>query len=133
MVARLAGVGLLETTAKALLTAFNIKMVKKQSKGAPKQEKKGKQETVNYIYYKEPRKYHIGGDIQPKRDLYRFVKWPENIQIQRKKRILYKRLKVPPAIAQFQRPLDKNQTTNLFKFLSKYRPESKEEKQNRLQ
>ncbi|KAG5069292.1 hypothetical protein JHK85_001669 [Glycine max] len=44
----------------------------------------------------------------PKRDLTRFVKWPKNVQIQRNKRILKQRLKVPLALNQFTTTLDKN-------------------------
>lgn len=73
-----------------------------------------------------------GQDIQPPRDLTRFVKWPEYVRLQRQKVILNQRLKVPPAIAQFSNTLDKNTATNLFKLLNKYRPESKQEKKARL-
>jgi large subunit ribosomal protein L7Ae len=73
-----------------------------------------------------------GQDIQPKRDLTRFVKWPEYIRFQRQKVILSQRLKVPPAIAQFSHTLDKNTAAQLFKLLDKYRPESKQEKKARL-
>lgn len=73
-----------------------------------------------------------GQDIQPTRDLTRFVKWPEYVRLQRQKVILNQRLKVPPAIAQFSQTLDKNTATNLFKLLNKYRPESKQEKKARL-
>lgn len=52
-----------------------------------------------------------GQDIQPKRDLTRFVKWPRYIRLQRQRSILYKRLKVPPAINQFTQALDR-QTGN---------------------
>jgi len=45
---------------------------------------------------------------------------------------LQQRLKVPPAIAQFSHTLDKNTATQLFKFLNKYRPETKQEKRARL-
>lgn len=48
-----------------------------------------------------------GQDIQPKRDLTRFVKWPRYIRLQRQRAILYKRLKVPPAINQFTQALDR--------------------------
>lgn len=81
---------------------------------------------------KRPRSFRIGGDIQPKRDLSRFVKWPTYIRLQRHKRILYQRLKVPPAINQFSNTLDKNQATQLFKLLLKYKPETKEAKKQRL-
>lgn len=48
-----------------------------------------------------------GGHIQPKRDLTRFVKWPRYVRIQRQRRILYQRLKVPPTINQFTYTLEK--------------------------
>ena len=73
-----------------------------------------------------------GQDIQPKKDLTRFVKWPEYVRLQRQKVILSQRLKVPPAIAQFSHTLDKNTATQLFKLLNKYRPETKQEKKARL-
>jgi len=60
------------------------------------------------------------------------VKWPRYVRIQRQRAILKKRLKVPPAINQFSRTLDKNQAQNLFKFLVKYRPETKDQKKKRL-
>ena len=49
----------------------------------------------------------IGGNIQPKRDLTRFVRWPKYVRLQRQRRILYQRLKVPPTIAQFTQTLDR--------------------------
>jgi large subunit ribosomal protein L7Ae len=60
------------------------------------------------------------------------VRWPEYVRQQRQKKILNLRLKVPPAIAQFQAVLDKNTASQAFKFLNKYRPESKAEKKERL-
>jgi large subunit ribosomal protein L7Ae len=36
------------------------------------------------------------------------VRWPQYIRLQRQKKILNLRLKVPPAIAQFQHVLDRN-------------------------
>jgi len=63
----------------------------------------------------------------------RFVRWPKYIRLQRQRRILYARLKVPPAINQFSKTLDKNTATELFKLLNKYRPEEKAAKKARLQ
>lgn len=60
------------------------------------------------------------------------VKWPEYVRLQRQKKILNLRLKVPPAIAQFQNVLDRNTAGRVFSLLNKYRPESKAEKKNRL-
>merc|ERR1719265_3003975 len=48
------------------------------------------------------------------------------------KRIMMMRLKVPPALAQFQQTIDKNQATSLFKLLKQYQPETKEAKKARL-
>jgi len=64
--------------------------------------------------------------------LTRFVKWPAYVRLQRQKVILQRRLKVPPALAQFSHTLDKNTATQLFKLLDKYRPETKQEKKARL-
>merc|ERR1711988_1957543 len=51
---------------------------------------------------KKPRTFSIGGDIRPSGDLTRFVKWPKYVRIQRSRRILYQRIKVPPAINQLR-------------------------------
>jgi len=85
----------------------------------------------DHLFVKEPRDYRIGRDVQPKRDLSRFVKWPLYVRLQRQRAILKKRLKVPPAIHQFSRTLDKNQAANLFRLLSNYRPETLQEKKKR--
>ena len=63
---------------------------------------------MNPLFEKRPKQFGIGGALPPKRDLTRFVKWPKVVQIQRKKRILKQRLKVPPALNQFTKTLDKN-------------------------
>merc|ERR1712128_248059 len=81
---------------------------------------------VNPLFEKRPRSFGIGGDIQPKRDLSRFVKWPKYIRLQRQKAVLHQRLKVPPPIHQFKQSLDRQKATELFRLLDKYRPESKQ-------
>ncbi|XP_017776230.1 PREDICTED: 60S ribosomal protein L7a [Nicrophorus vespilloides] len=88
---------------------------------------------VNPLFEKRPRNFGIGQDVQPVRDLSRFVKWPKYIRIQRQKAVLQKRLKVPPPINQFTQTLDKNTATSVFKLLSKYKPESALQKKKRLQ
>ena len=67
-----------------------------------------------------------------KTPLNRYVKWPKYVRIQRQRRVLQKRLKVPPAVNQFNNTLDKNLATNLFKLLMKYRPEDAAQKKERL-
>lgn len=63
---------------------------------------------MNPLFEKRPKQFGIGGAIPPKRDMHRFVKWPKVVQIQRKRMILKQRLKVPPALNQFTKTLDKN-------------------------
>ena len=86
----------------------------------------------NPLLERRPRNYGIGQDIQPSRNLSRMVKWPEYVRLQRQRKILNMRLKVPPAIAQFSNTLDRNTAAQTFKFLNKYRPETKAEKKDRL-
>ncbi|CAB4275479.1 unnamed protein product [Prunus armeniaca] len=99
---------------------------------APVAAKKKTEKVVNPLFEKRPKQFGIGGALPPKRDLTRFVKWPKVVQVQRKKRILKQRLKVPPALNQFTKTLDKNLATSLFKMLLKYRPEDKAAKKERL-
>ncbi|CAN1321075.1 60S ribosomal protein L7a-2, partial [Linum perenne] len=102
---------------------------------------------VNPLFEKRPKQFGIGGALPPKRDLTRFVKWPHVVRIQRQRRILKQRLKVPPAVNQFTKALDKNLGIGLnewfplclqqyfhgwFKLLLKYRPEDKAAKKERL-
>merc|ERR1711957_892384 len=81
---------------------------------------------------KATRNFRIGGDMTMKKDLTRFVRWPKYVRIQRQKRILLHRLKVPPTINQFTHTVDKNQSAKLLKLLGKYKPETKQEKKARL-
>ncbi|KAJ5259521.1 60S ribosomal protein L8-B [Penicillium angulare] len=96
------------------------------------QGKAGTKKAKNPLIEKRSRNFGIGQDIQPKRNLSRFVKWPEYVRLQRQKKILNMRLKVPPSIAQFQSTLDRNTAAQTFKLLAKYRPETKAEKKERL-
>ncbi|KAB0354536.1 hypothetical protein FD755_023074 [Muntiacus reevesi] len=107
----------------------------KEEKVAPAPAVVKKQEAkkvVNPLFEKRPKNFGIGQDIQPKRDLTRFVKRPRYIRLQRQRAILYKRLKVPPAINQFTQALDRQTATQLLKLAHKYRPETKQEKQRLL-
>ncbi|KAI1343085.1 60S ribosomal protein L8-B [Xylariaceae sp. FL0016] len=94
----------------------------KSSKKAPK----------NPLIEKTPRNFGIGQDIQPKRNLSRMVKWPQYVRLQRQRKIINMRLKVPPAISQFSHVLDRNTAAQAFKLLNKYRPETRAEKKERL-
>jgi len=77
-------------------------MAKKPTKGKKVVAGQGKtEEKRSSLFKKCPRNFRIGGDIQPKKNLTRFVKWPKYVRIQRQKRVLFKRLKVPPTLHQF--------------------------------
>lgn len=88
----------------------------------------------NPLYSAKPKNLRVGGDIRPTgRDLSRYVKWPRYVRLQRQKKILVQRLKVPPAINQFSKTLDKNQAAETFRLFSKYQPESKADKKERVE
>lgn len=93
-----------------------------------------KKPKVDPMIVKRPKNFGIGGTVQPKRDLTRFVKWPRYIKIQRQRAVLYKRLKIPPAINQFRAlsSFSKQSVTQVFKLLHTYRPESADAKKDRL-
>jgi len=88
----------------------------------------------NPLFKAKPKIYGIGGALRPKgsRNLYRFVKWPRYVKLQRQKQVLLNRIKVPPSINQFRFSLEKNHSAELFKLLRKYKPESVQDKKARL-
>lgn len=100
---------------------YNVKSNKTENK-----------KTGNPLFERRPRSFGIGQDIQPQRDMSRYVKWPHYVKVQRQRKILRMRLKVPPALNQFNQTLDRNTAVQLFKLLAKYRPETKQEKKARL-
>lgn len=80
----------------------------------------------------QPRNFRLGNHIRPSIVKARFIKWPRYVRLQRQKRILLRRLKVPSAINQFMNPLDKANTTSLLRALAKYTPETRKEKFDRI-
>lgn len=87
---------------------------------------------TNPLYEKRTRAFGIGGALPPKKDMHRFVRWPKYVRIQRQRRVLKMRLKVPPALNRFTKTLDKSTAETVFKLLMKYRPEDKSAKKERL-
>merc|ERR1711934_544682 len=85
------------------------------------------------LFKKTPRNFRIGGNIQPTRNLTRYVKWPKYVRIQRQKRVLFMRLKSPPVLNIFTHCIEKNQQSQLMKLLKKYSPETTAQKKERLQ
>ena len=107
------------------------KSTKKNLPKAPLSESK-KKAKKNPLFEKTPKNFRLGGDLQPKRDLTRFIKWPKYVRLQRMKRIMLMRLKVPPAINQFTATLSKDQAAAALKLCKKYQPETRDQKKNRL-
>lgn len=105
---------------------------KKPAAAAAKGKGKKIEKERNPLFISRPRTFGIGGRLPPKRDLTRFVRWPKYIKIQRQRRVLYGRMKVPGQINQFEKTLDKSSVTNLFKLLAKYRPLTKYGKNKKL-
>jgi len=85
------------------------------------------------LFKKTPRNFRIGANIQPTRNLTRYVKWPKYVRIQRQKRVLFMRLKSPPVLNIFTHTIEKNQQSQLVKLLGKYSPETTKQKKQRLQ
>merc|ERR1711976_662996 len=120
---------------------LNYIMVQKKSKkkgkkvaAAPLAVKKPEVKRVkNPLFVARPRNFEIGQHIQPKRNLSRFVKWPKYVRLQRQKAVLQTRLKIPPPINQFLTTLDKQTATQLFRLMDNYRPETKQERKERLE
>jgi large subunit ribosomal protein L7Ae len=110
------------------------KAVAKGAKKAGAKGAKGPQPvaTQKQLFEKRPRIFSIGQDIPPKRDVTRFVRWPKYVVLQRQKRVLERRLKVPPTLNQFRKTLDAQTQKELFKFAGKYRPEDRKTRRNRL-
>jgi large subunit ribosomal protein L7Ae len=52
--------------------------------------------SINYL--PRPKIFKLGQNIQPKKDLSRFIKLPKFIRIQRQRKILTKKLKIPPVL-----------------------------------
>jgi len=101
-------------------------------KAAPKQEAE-KTSSKNPLIESRKLRFGIGGALRKNVDLGRYVKWPKYVRLQRQRKVLYERLKVPPAIAQFGNTLEKATSASLLRLLAKYKPEDKAEKKARLQ
>ena len=108
-------------------------MVKKVKSAAPAKPKEKVKTSKHPLCQPSPKNFHFGNDVRPRIVKSRFVKFPRYVQLQRQKRILMKRLKCPPALAQFFEPLDKDTSKKVYKALEKYTPETKKEKKERLE
>lgn len=77
------------------------------------------------------RNYRLGNDVLYKRDMTRYVRWPKYVMLQRQRRVLAQRLKVPPALNQFNHTLSQNEASKLLAMLQKYKPETRPAKREK--
>lgn len=87
---------------------------------------------MNPLFEKRPKNFGIGQDIIPTKDLGRYVRWPKYVRLQRQRKVLLVRLKVPPSVNQFRLPMDASSTRVLLKLMAKYKPETDVHKKERL-
>jgi len=109
-------------------------MPKKQVKRRRAQTKSSANEVAKDSPYKaRPKNFSTGCAILPKTHrLGRMMRWPKYIRVQRQEQVLKRRLKIPPAIAQFTRAADKSLAKECFKLFQKYQPPTKQERKARL-
>jgi len=119
-------------TKKAKVNPKDKNAVKGGKKGGKKVVAKKPSSIFHKLFIPRPKVFAIGRDLPPKRDLTRVVRWPRYIRLQRQKSILLQRLKVPPTLNQFTRTLDRNNAKALFKLLLKYKPETAQQKKQRI-
>lgn len=105
----------------------------KKNRGNRKGTSKRNENQFKNLFERTPKNLSIGGNVRPKRDLTRYVKWPKYILLQRQRRVLYERIKIPGAINQFSFTLTRDKAKAVFNLLEKYRPETKAEKKKRLE
>ena len=107
----------------------------KATKAAPYKktaEVKKNPKTTASLFESRPKNFGIGQDVPYSRDLSRFMRWPTFVTMQRKKRVLMRRLKVPPTINQFTKVLDRSTRNEVLKLVKKYAPECRKERRERL-
>lgn len=109
-----------------------IKKSRKQPAPAPLAKPNKVLKVRNPNFEKTPKDFSIGGTVRPRLNLSRYVRWPRYIRVQRQRRVLLQRLKIPPALNQFNYTIDKSQAIQLLRFLEKYRGETRREKSARL-
>eukprot|EP00995_Heteronema_vittatum_P012158 NODE_798_length_1174_cov_3686.081778_g567_i0.p2 GENE.NODE_798_length_1174_cov_3686.081778_g567_i0~~NODE_798_length_1174_cov_3686.081778_g567_i0.p2 ORF type:complete len:322 (+),score=118.61 NODE_798_length_1174_cov_3686.081778_g567_i0:83-1048(+) len=84
------------------------------------------------LFAPRPKKYGTGQCRPIKPDLTRHVRWPLYVRRQRKKQLLLRRMKMPPALNQFFHPVSRIMKGTILKMAANYRPETDKERKNRL-
>ncbi len=121
-----------EAKKPAAKTATKAAAPYKKGAAPAKKEAPVKKAAAPSLFQSRPKNFGIGQDVPYARDLSRFMRWPTFVTMQRKKRVLQRRLKVPPTINQFTKVLDRSTRNDLLKLVKKYAPETRKERRARL-
>jgi len=93
----------------------------------------GQQSSTETPFKPRPKNFSVGCAILPKtHKLGRMMKWPKYIRVQRQEQVLKQRLKVPPAIALFDRAADKTLANQCFRLFKEYQPPTRAQRKQRL-
>lgn len=117
-------------TKKAAPKAASKKIVTSKAAAAKKEAPKKKGDVSRFVA--RAKNFGIGQAVPYKRDISRFMRWPRFVTVQRKKRVLQRRLKTPPALNQFTKTLGRTTRTEVFKLLKQYKPETRAQRRARV-
>ena len=101
-------------------------------KESEEKKKKGKP-IPDYVFkfLKPSRRIGGGGVLKKSYSLGRLMKWPKYVKLQRQRKILLQRLKVPPALNIFDQACSKEFAKRIVEFSKGYQPETTAQKQKR--
>lgn len=105
---------------------------KKQAAAPPPQPKKVGPGSFVFRTLKPSNKLGSGGVQKKSAQLGRLIRWPKYVKLQRQRKILLERLKIPPALNVFNQACGKPFAKELINVFRKYKPENKKQKRDRL-
>merc|ERR1712130_465010 len=85
-----------------------------------------------FKFRKPSRRIGSGGVLRKSAALGRLMRWPKYVQLQRQRKVLLQRLKIPPALNIFNNACSKDFAAKLVKFSKNYSPETRKQKELRL-
>jgi len=107
--------------------------IKKTRRRKAGQKPAGEKASAETPFKSRPKNFSTGCAILPKtHKLGRMMRWPKYIRIQRQEQVLKQRLKVPPAIALFDRAADKTLANQCFKLFKEYQPPTRAQRKQRI-
>jgi len=102
-------------------------------KNASTDKKKKNMKTHSFVYRwrRFSRKPGKGGVLRKTKALGRLIRWPKYVKLQRQRKVLLQRLKVPPALNIFANPARAQLAKPLFTLFANYLPENRKQKRDR--